>query len=96
MITKFKIFETLNLNGTHLEKLKDGDYVILSFRYFMTNDKLENKIGRLIRVRRHYDEIDIDFGDGVKLYGTSISNVKYWSSDKEELETFIAAKKYNM
>ena len=92
MITKFKIFESVYF-GTNLEKMKVGDYVFL---LRAENPLSENKIGKLIRVRQHYNEIDIDFGDGYKSFGENIFRVKYWSTNKEELEAFIAGENYNL
>jgi hypothetical protein len=98
MITKFKIFETVN--SDHLENIKIGDYVILSHMMYKDGQpliKFENKIGKLTRVRQHYNEIDIDFSKDIgKMFGVSIFNIRFWSSDKEALEEFIAAKKYNI
>lgn len=96
MITKFKIFEKINVNLHNLyaftsDAPKNGDYVIL-FPYMF-----KDKIGQISRIRTHYNEIDVDFGGDIgKIFGMSIDSIKYWSENKEELETLLQAKKYNL
>jgi predicted acetyltransferase len=100
MITQFKIFEIINF-GVNLEEIKTGDYVLFkpsnSWIPKKTWKVIDNKIAEVIRIRKHYNELDVDFGGNIgALYGVDIGDVKYWSNDKSELETFITAKKYNL
>ena len=104
MITKFKIYESINEGEPEI-----GDYVIIE-----TNDDefkhYSNKyIGKIIEIEKNINpnpnfpntKRDIfrvlfkDF-DNKKREMIWRYEIKYWSKNKEELETLIAAKKYNI
>ena len=78
MITRFKIFETIN------EMPKSGDY-IYSTKYGY--GQILNKVGN------GYYTNWANTNDGGYI---GLDGAQYWSNDREELETFINAKKYNI
>ena len=83
MITEFKIFEAVH------ESPKKGDYVII-----------ENQlnIGQIVFVNVHRGptmmEYQVIFGG--KILNVSMIDIKYWSDNKEELESILATIKYNI
>lgn len=110
MITKFKIFEELNIGRPKL-----GDYVICGhMELYSTKPALvnfiENNIGILIKevrtdslkgFRVQYfnvpSNIINNFGPGPsKIRYFSTDDIIYWSENKEELEEILATKKYNL
>lgn len=81
------------------DKLKEGDYVIIKTRVDWDWDKKEvyPSVGKIIRARRHYNELDIYFEDDNKRYfGISYYNIIYSSENKEELEIILNQLKYNL
>ena len=89
MRTNFKNFGKLD-DGD----VEEGDYVLMK----SITGMLDNKIGQVLRVRKHYDEIDVEFEEPRvrKMFGLNLSNVEHWSSDKEKLEVLIKSEKYNI
>jgi len=104
MITKFKIYESLNEYSP-----KIGDHVLIESRsdYFK---KYENKIGKIVDVDISKDKVDhkkmlyyVNFyisethnyigNRREPIYGFEI---KYWSDDIKELNKIIDLKKYNL
>jgi len=106
MITKFKIYESINDGEPDI-----GDYVIIE-----TNDEeykhYSNKyIGKIIEIERNknptpnfpntkrdifrilFEDFDTRRSDREIIWRYEI---KYWSKNKEDLEPLIAAKKYNL
>jgi len=87
METSFSNFGKLNTG-----EVKKGDYVILN-----DSTGVKNIIGQVLRIRKHYDEIDIQFDEPIgKIHGWSLNIIKHWCSDKEKLELLINTKKYNL
>ena len=106
MITKFKLYEAINQN-----KPEKGDYVVCEFpsdSFFDTElFKYINidKIGRIVNITDAFELHLIEYEDLPKKYSTdshigqryiSDEHIKYWSKSKEELEEFLATKKYNL
>lgn len=92
-----KTYEEVNDFETKPETtVKDGDYVI----FVNENDAyshINNKIGKVIRVRKVYGEIDIDFDKPIgRIYGLSLNSVKYWSPNKRDLEQILVSQNYNL
>lgn len=89
MITDFEKF-----------KLEVGDYVIWKPAQWLpdrTRSLVENKIGKIVEIRKDLDEVDIYYGGDIgTLVGVSIDKIEYWSKDKKDCETYLAAKKYNI
>jgi hypothetical protein len=110
MITKFKIFETIN------GQPNQGDYVILDAE---DKDKefgefVSNNVGKIIQIGREhggngkvflvkweniperlkYEQRNFFYKDGTR--ECTAQHFKYWSDNKEELETLINAEKYNL
>ena len=102
MITNFKIFETVN----QLPKI--GDWLILRENFFPKWFwKNNSRIFQIKKINKEHGcnsyEYTIEINDkGIKEYGIgnsrkiSITDFDFWSSDKEELESIIAANKYNL
>ena len=97
MITKFKIFESVN----ELPEL--GDYVIVDEKVGFRNEVLINfyktNIGEIIKKNANnwYDvkyENKLNMGSGLHI--VEISGLKYWSHNKKELEDILINKKYNI
>jgi hypothetical protein len=94
-IKNFKLFENIDEGEP-----KKGDWVIIDTSHLNiypdhNENEYKDKIGKIIRIRKHYDEIDIDF-DGRKLHGFSLSKISHWSENREDLETLLDANKYNL
>jgi hypothetical protein len=89
MITNFKNFGKLDEG-----ELEEGDYVLMK----SLSGALKNKIGQVLRIRRHYDEIDVEYEEPriKKMFGLNLNDVEHWSSDKEKLEMLINSEKYNI
>jgi hypothetical protein len=102
MITKFKIYESLNNN-----KPKIGNYVLIKSHSDMFK-KYEDKIGKIVDLesdKQNYkdimyyinfyiDEINDHIGKRREpIYGYEI---KYWSDDKEDIKRLLDIKKYNL
>jgi len=92
MITKFKIFENIN------EKPKIGYYVLLDPKQFSYTGYEEyiNNIGLITMIHGSGEIYKIEFENIYKQINVRITKIKYWSENKEELETLIQAKKYNI
>ena len=82
MITKFKIFECV------CREPEIGDYVLITY------EKFQGVIGKII----HYsgERYDIEFEGIYGYYGFHRNNIKFWSENKEDLETILATNKYNL
>jgi hypothetical protein len=128
MITKYKIFETLNDGTPNM-----NDFVIVECKiginsflpgtpefYRVKNftslfDFLSNNIGNVFSIIKNeyviqYTTNDIpnklkiffkDVSSNKKYsimneYAIHLKDIKYWSRDKNELETILEAKKYNL
>lgn len=82
---------------TYDSLIEDGDYVILDDKTIWNSNSLKNKIGKVLRYRNVYNEIDVDFGKPIGIiHGMSTSNIKHSSPNKENLEILINTKKYNI
>lgn len=97
MITKFKIFESIN------ELPKVGDYVLIKRSNVgsLSIDFFDNNIGQISRIEEDFYYVNFEKSPikSIEYYKNrrySINEFKYWSSDKEELEEFLAAKKFNL
>ena len=96
MITKFKLYETINEGEP-----KKGDYVIVSVKnddfYFTTDtiDSLNNNIHRLINI--YFDTNSttyvIDFSNNWLL---NRNQIIYWSKNYEDLEPVLKSRKFNI
>jgi hypothetical protein len=89
MITNFKIFESLN------RQLKIGDYVVTGKDMYATYQNFTIKafdIGQLYNITPPYYWFNFN-GNKISL---KPEEILYWSENKEELETIIAANKYNI
>lgn len=94
MITKFKIFENINKG-----EIKAGDFIVLTDSTYNAYNHKTDKIGKVFRARKYYDEIDAEFEKPIGImHGLSYSQIKYWSNNKEELENLpeIITTKYNL
>ena len=101
MITKFKLYEEINQNEP-----EEGDYVICSEYEKDIKDFIENNVGQYVHYEvgaRYPYDIEYNIPDNIiKIYFEnncrrfSFDEIKYWSKDKDELESFLAAKKYNL
>ena len=99
MITKFKIFENINEGEIGI-----GDYVILGYTPGSgISQQYANNIGKITNIAsmglKHieYSHISIIYENNLEpLILIHKSWIKYWSKDKEELEAFLATKKYNL
>ena len=112
MITKFKIYETLNQDAP-----EKGDYVIINWGYTILDakntqklrDHIENSVGKVIdygitsylfpQPPDKYDAYYIKYENlprENKIIQISKQYIKYWSKNKEELELMLASKKYNL
>ena len=94
MITKFKIFESIN------ELPIVGDYVIVDSKAAFGSEKLikfyENNIGQIID-KNSNNWYDVKYDDKqLPLQIIEISGLKYWSHNKKELEDILINKKYNI
>ena len=81
MITKFKIFEAANEGVPEV-----GDYITDSI------DPI--RIG--IICAKNYEYWTVAYLDNTLVYFVDIENIKYWSKNKEDLEPYIIANKYNL
>ena len=110
MITKFKIYEEINLNEPEV-----GDYIIAESNDFLTdiNEFTKNRIGILYNIFKPlyaddlsytiiYDNIpkELDFYVFKVYDDEAISmnreDIKYWSKNKEDLEKILIANKFNI
>lgn len=81
MITKFKLFESIH------HKPNVGDFTF-SEKY---------GIGQITRYVGNGYYIKYDFNkDNDKINFIGLDNIKYWSENREELEAYITANKYNL
>ena len=120
MITKFKLFEEINVGEP-----KVGDYVICEeipqstpkFQYADVIEFLKNNIGKIKKISYNPDPNL----EGVERYSYIVAynniplslityflsgknnarrmfkdNIIYWSKDRDELETILLSKKYNV
>ena len=98
MITNFKIFENVSI----LPKI--GDYVLIKLDKSADKnlkDFYNNHIGRIENLEGGGYTIIFDdyLTYNSKKFSTSnksINNFEYWSSNKEELEAIMSARKYNL
>jgi hypothetical protein len=96
MITKFKIFENIN----HLPEV--GDYVIVKKRYdtTVTINGEEPKVYEIEEIDNEHGgsalRYYINNGDPYNYLILSIEKIECWSNDKEELESYLSSKKYNL
>lgn len=83
-----------NIYGDQKDEVKSGDYVIMK----SLSGTLKDKIGQVLRVRKHYNEIDVEYDNPKinKLFGLTLSDVEHCSSDREKLEMLINSEKYNL
>jgi hypothetical protein len=97
MITKFKIFESVN----ELPEL--GDYVIVDSKVGFGSEDLinfyKNNIGKIIKKNAN-NWYDVKYENKLKLESglhiVEISGLKYWSHNREELELILKKEKYNI
>lgn len=110
MITKFKIFESIN------ELPKVGDFILLNIDEYeyvakIWREFITTHIGEIIKIETEHggmsdiyeikfedvpDEIYTNFLSRDNTTKVRIEKFKYWSSDKSELETKINSEKYNL
>jgi hypothetical protein len=91
MITKFKIFENIS------EQPKIGDFAIVEYEF-----KNSYTIGTIIAINHDQNfpyRIEIKYtglesGNFTDVY--NMGEIFYWSSNKDELESVLQAKKYNL
>ena len=111
MITNFKIFETINEQTqigdyviTYNKDEDDGEDNIWNY--------LNNSVGKFIDIVDYTKSHVIEYTLTDELYkkysifppnknntinsNFELKNIKYWSKDKEELETLLTTKKYNL
>ena len=96
MITKFKIFESVNKSRPEI-----GDYVIVHTGVDNeTMDKFyNNNIGQIVGNYENGDFFDVQFdveNNRIPHGAIKLSQLKYWSKDKEELELIITSLKFNI
>lgn len=82
MITKFKIFETANEGEPEV-----GDYI--------TDSTNPSRIGKIYH--KNYGEYwTVSYLDNTLVYFVDFDEVTHWSKNKEDLEPYIIANKYNL
>lgn len=92
MITEFKLFENINEGEP-----QEGDYILhRNRRLGNLYDVLNVTIGKIIKLRKVYNEAEVLYDKPIGKMMTDLDNIEYWSKDREDLEAFIAAKKYNL
>ncbi len=99
MITQFKQFESVRkFELDDIVNIKAGDYILAkSRRAEGLYDILAITIGKILRVRNVYGELDIEFDQPIgRMFGFPIENIKYWSPNREDLEMILVANKYNL
>jgi len=90
MITKFKIFETVNTRPTV------GDYVILDSSIYIGDISKRTDIGKIGQITEETKlRFIVNFGHRI-IATYQLDEFKYWSSDKKELELILQANKYNL
>ena len=94
MITKFKIFEALNEGKPEI-----GDYVICNGK----NIFLKNNITKIKEIRQSNNSGDKEYhlrADDKREFSIAQINMKnyieYWSKNREDLESILQSKKYNI
>ena len=85
MITKFKIFESINKGKPEI-----GDYIVSIY-----DDNFKNQIGKIIAIlsTRYKIQYTIPYE---QIYELRAYEIKYFSKNIEELEAIIDSKKYNL
>lgn len=103
MIVNFKIFENVK-DSTDLDYPMVGDYV---YCYDTTegipefDEFLNNNIGKIIKIEHFYyvefenfeELLNMEFNHPVNF---QLKEIIFWSKNKEHVEAYIAAKKYNL
>ena len=105
MITKFKLYSTkLNVvvENNIFENInedipQEGDYILHKNRRIGDlYDILAITIGKIIKIRKVYNEAQVIFDVPIGLMFIDLDKIEYWSKDRENLEALLAAKKYNL
>ena len=103
MIIKFKTYESINEDEPEL-----GDYVICKESHeheIVVQNFLSQNIGKIVEMNKGYKYIVKykNIPNDTKKYfiyqgtrGMDRNEIKYWSKDKEELESILNANKYNL
>lgn len=90
MITKFKIFETVNEGNP-----KIGDYAVVNLKLKKYNNMIG--VGKIFAKSYDFFCINIKLPDGRTLNDIFYEHeIKYWSKNKKELEIYIKTQKYNL
>ena len=107
MITRFKIFENLNFLPKKGDYIK---YIDERFKYKTVYNFFKDNIGQIIKIGTVHGSSQIEYcvkfeniPDELKSYFTSngedfvtIDYIECWSENKDDLETYINTKKYNV
>jgi len=92
MITRFKLFENIN-DG----EPQDGDYILYkSRRGEGLYDVLAITIGKILKIRKVYNEAQVIFDVPIGLMFIDLDKIEFWSKNREDLEALLASKKYNV
>ena len=78
-----KLFEELNI-----EEPKVGDYIIIS--------ELQDRIGQITNDFTHSLQTSYETKFGNSIWRINRTDIKYWSKNKEELESILVENKYNI
>ena len=101
MITKFKLYEAVNQGEPEI-----GDYAIFSPDIPPYNaefgEYINNYIGKIIKMDDWL--LDVEYENMPEKFNVHKNNIrqiptdyiKYWSSNKEDIEEILATNKYNL
>jgi len=107
MITKFRLYETLNQGHPEI-----GDYAIIDYS---DNEKsqlnknyynfITSMIGKIVEPNPYWKDkflFQIDYGGDIFNYGgtnyrlVKSNQIRYWSKNKEDLEFILLQKKFGL
>ena len=93
MITKFKVFETLNEGEPEI-----GDYVIVNVngRNKEKSKIINSGIGKIVNYGFLYYYVEFKINDDLDVVQLKRENILFFSTDIEDLEPIIQSKKYNI
>lgn len=100
MITKFNLFEEVKEKGDKYSVPEKGDYIICSDENFESlKNLIANNIGQIREIytdKEGFKTISVYYNDSPEYITVWEREILYWSKNKEELEPYITANKYNL
>jgi len=95
----YVICQEKNENKDFISFIENNIGQIIKIKQYYTNEKLYYYIrytGIPDNIKYHfYEGIHIDLYEN-NIRGMFLSEIKYWSKDKEDLETILSTNKYNL